>query len=74
LYAVITHEILGIVVSNWTYSSGSARTTIDESAKATATATARASSKASGGVREVEPKVMAHSTPPGRAGVPRNLE
>ena len=40
LYAVTTHETPSIVVSNRPYSSGSARTTIDESAKATATATA----------------------------------
>src|SRR3954470_3716847 len=40
LYAVTTHETPSIVVSNWPYRSGRARTTIEESAKATATATA----------------------------------
>ena len=46
LYAVMTQEIPTMEVSRSTYSSGSASTTIDESAKATATATARAISSA----------------------------
>ncbi len=39
---MITHATPSIVVSNRAYSSGSASTTIDESANATATATATA--------------------------------
>jgi hypothetical protein len=50
---VITHEIFGMVVCRSRKSSGSARTTIDESAKATATETARAISSARDGLRDV---------------------
>src|SRR5512132_1046796 len=45
LYEVITHATPSIVVSKRAYSSGSASTTIDESANATATATATAATR-----------------------------
>jgi hypothetical protein len=63
----MTHATLGIVVSNLTYSSGRARTTIDESAKAIATATANASSRAEGEISDIDLGVIATlNVPQGR--------
>ena len=59
LYAVTTQEISGIVVWSSRNSSGRARTTIEESANATATETARAISRARRGVREAGSGTMA---------------
>ncbi len=47
---MITHETPTMLVLKWKYSSGNARTTIEESEKATATAAARATAVAKGSV------------------------
>jgi hypothetical protein len=59
LYAVTTHETPVMVVPNSTYSSGSARTTIDESANATAIETTSAISSARSGFCELDSGSMA---------------
>jgi hypothetical protein len=59
LYAVTTQEISGIVVCRSTNSSGRARTTIEESANATAIETARAISRARRGLRTAGSDAMA---------------
>jgi hypothetical protein len=55
----MTQEIAGIVVWSSTKRSGSARTTIDESANATAIETARAISRARRGLRATASEAMA---------------
>ena len=58
---MITHEIFGMVVCRSRKSSGSARTTMDESAKATATETAMAISRIRACVGGVGLEAMAAS-------------